>query len=108
MTDGYLSVILKTMNKGHPLFWWVFVGDKHARALFGACFSCFLAHVFQPIKLCLVHVSLVFLHMVAYVLKIYHNFESYQNMLTTLSFYFLYHKLQFYFVCHADLHLIYM
>jgi hypothetical protein len=62
-TDGYLSVILKTMNEGHPLFWWVFGGDKHARALFGACFSCFLAHVFQPIKLCLVHVSLVFLHM---------------------------------------------
>ncbi len=36
-----------------------------------------------------------------FILKIYHNFRSYQNMLTILSFYFLYHKLQRYFVCHA-------
>jgi hypothetical protein len=27
------------------------------------------------------------------ILKIYHNFESYQNMLTNLGFYFLYHKI---------------
>jgi hypothetical protein len=33
------------------------------QVLFDTCFSCFLAHVFQPIKLSLVHVSLVFLHM---------------------------------------------
>ncbi len=36
-----------------------------------------------------------------FILKIYHNFESYQNMLIILGFYFLYHKLQLCFVCHA-------
>jgi hypothetical protein len=34
-------------------------------------------------------------------LKIYHNFESYKNMLTILGFCFLYYKLQLCFVCHA-------
>ncbi len=35
------------------------------------------------------------------ILKIYHNFESYQNMLITLDFFFLYHKLPFCFVSYA-------
>jgi hypothetical protein len=34
-------------------------------------------------------------------LKIYHNFESYQNMLIVLPFCFFYHKKQLFFVCHA-------
>ncbi len=36
-----------------------------------------------------------------FILKIYHNFESHQNMLTTLGFCFFYHKLQICFICHA-------
>ncbi len=39
-----------------------------------------------------------FLH---FILKIYHNFESYQNMLTILVFCFLYHKIELCFACHA-------
>jgi hypothetical protein len=35
------------------------------------------------------------------ILKIHHNFESYQIMLITLDFFFLYHKLQFCFVSHS-------
>ncbi len=42
-----------------------------------------------------------FCQILRFILKIYHNFESYQNMLTTLGFFFLYHKLQLCFVCHA-------
>jgi hypothetical protein len=33
--------------------------------------------------------------------EIHYNFESYQNMLTTLGFNFLYHKLQLCFICHV-------
>ncbi len=43
----------------------------------------------------------------SFILKIYHNFESYQTMLITLGFYFLYHKLQLCFVCHTPhLHVV--
>jgi len=42
-----------------------------------------------------------FYQILRFILKIYHNFESYQNMLITLGFCFLYHKLQLFFVCHA-------
>jgi len=34
-----------------------------------------------------------------FIFKIYYNFESCQNMLTTLGFHF--HKLQLCFICHA-------
>jgi len=37
----------------------------------------------------------------AFQLENYHNFESYQKMLTTLGFCYLNHKLQLCFVCHA-------
>ncbi len=36
-----------------------------------------------------------------FILKFYHNFQSYQNMLTTLGLFFLYYKLQLCFPCHA-------
>jgi hypothetical protein len=43
-----------------------------------------------------------FCQILCFILKIYHNIESYQNMkLITLGFCFLYHKLQDFFVCHA-------
>jgi len=42
-----------------------------------------------------------FCHILHFILKFYHNFESYQNMLTTLGSCFLYHKMQLCFVCHA-------
>jgi hypothetical protein len=42
-----------------------------------------------------------FYHILHYILKFYHNFEWYQNMLTTLGFCFLYHKLQHFFLYHA-------
>jgi hypothetical protein len=40
-----------------------------------------------------------FCQILHFILKIYHNFESYQNMLTTLVFVSC--KLQICFVCHA-------
>jgi len=43
----------------------------------------------------------IFCHILHFILKIYHNFESYQIMLTTLVFCFLYHKIQLCFVCHT-------
>jgi hypothetical protein len=39
-------------------------------------------------------------------LQIYYNLKSYQNILITLGFSFLYHKLQPLFICHV--HPIYM
>jgi hypothetical protein len=39
-----------------------------------------------------------FFDILCFVLKIYHDFESYQNMLITLGFCFLYHKLQLCFI----------
>jgi hypothetical protein len=42
-----------------------------------------------------------FCQIMHFILKIYHNFELYQNMLTTLCFFLLYHKLQLFFLCHA-------
>jgi hypothetical protein len=42
-----------------------------------------------------------FCWILCFILKIYHNFELYQNTLLTLGFYFLYYKLQLFFVCHA-------
>ncbi len=42
-----------------------------------------------------------FCQILHFILRIYHNIESYQNMLTTLAFCFLYHKIQLCFVCHA-------
>jgi hypothetical protein len=42
-----------------------------------------------------------FCQILHFILKIYYNFESYQNMLITLGFCFLYHELQLCFVCHA-------
>jgi len=54
---------------------------------------------------CWIYISfskcVIFFQILHFILKIYHNFESYQNMLTTFSFCFLYHKLQLCFVCHA-------
>jgi hypothetical protein len=46
-----------------------------------------------------------FCQILCFVLKIYHNFESYQNMLITLGF-FLYHKLNFVlYIMHITPHL---
>ncbi len=42
-----------------------------------------------------------FCQMLCFILKFYYNLKSYQNMLTTLGFCFLYHKLQLCYVCHA-------
>jgi len=42
-----------------------------------------------------------FCHKIGFALKIYHNFKSYQNMLTILGFFFLCHKLQLCFICQA-------
>ncbi len=42
-----------------------------------------------------------FCQILHFILKIYHNFESYQNMLITLGLCLLYHKPQLCFVCHA-------
>ncbi len=46
-------------------------------------------------------------HILHFILKIYHNFKSYQNRLTTLGFCFLYFKLQFFlgYVMHITPHL---
>jgi hypothetical protein len=41
-------------------------------------------------------------------LKNYLNFKSYQNMLTILGVFFLYHKLQFSFICHVQYYPIHM
>ncbi len=43
-----------------------------------------------------------FCQILHFILKIYHNFESYQNMLTILGFCFLYHELKICFICHAQ------
>ncbi len=49
-----------------------------------------------------------FYQILHFILKIYHNFESYQYMLTTLGFCFLYHKLTTLFCMSWTLHPIYM
>jgi len=36
-----------------------------------------------------------------FILKIYHNFESYKNMLTILGFFLKNHELKLCFICHA-------
>jgi len=47
-----------------------------------------------------------FCHILYFILKIYHNFESYQNVLITLGFFFLYHKHNFIlYVMHITPHL---
>jgi hypothetical protein len=56
---------------------------------------CFVLIIVEFFKMC------KFCQIFCFILKTYHNFESYQNMLTTLGFCFLYHKLQLCFVCHA-------
>jgi len=43
----------------------------------------------------------IFCQILHFIFKINHNFESYQNMLSTLGFCFLYHKLQLFLVSHA-------
>jgi hypothetical protein len=42
-----------------------------------------------------------FFQILYFILKNYHKFESYQNMLIILYFYFLYHKLQIYYISHV-------
>jgi len=54
-----------------------------------------LLNKYQFFKVC------KFCQILHFMLKICHNFESYQNMWTTLGFFFLYQKIQLCFVCHA-------
>jgi len=47
-----------------------------------------------------------FCQILHFILKIYHNFESYQKLLTILAFFFLYDKLQpFFYFMHITPHL---
>jgi hypothetical protein len=55
------------------------------------CFS--LLNKYENFKVC------KFCQILHFVLKHYYNFRSYQNMLTILSFIFLYHNLKLWFIC---------